>query len=89
MTKFITTSGISAAMLNLMVVDDASSVALHVLALAEPNSMVIAFDIYILSHIQPEIGNFRFTAAMLDFRLNGLSDNVGVSIEKFDPGNTG
>ena len=27
---------------------------------------------------------------MLDFRLNGLSDNVGVStIEKFDPENTG
>ena len=35
-------------------------------------------------------GNIRFTATMWDFRLNGLSDNVGVStIEKFDPKNTG
>jgi hypothetical protein len=38
----------------------------------------------------PIYENFRFTAAILDFRLNGLSDRVGVStIEKFDPENMG
>ena len=53
--------------------------------------MVTAFDIYISSHIQPEIWeNVRFTAAILDFRLNVMSDNVDVStIENFDPENTG
>ena len=59
-THVITTSGLSAAMLDLMVVDNASSVALHFLALAGPNSMVIAYDIYILSHIQPEIWELPF-----------------------------
>ena len=43
-----------------MVVDNASSVALHVLASAGPNSMVIAFDIYILSHIQPDMWELPF-----------------------------
>ena len=35
-------------------------------------------------------GHFLFTAAILDFRLNGRSDNVGVgTIEKLDPKNMG
>ena len=52
--------------------------------------MVITFDIHICPIYSLRCGiNFRFTAAMLDFRLNGLSDNVGVGIiEKFDPEKT-
>ena len=42
-------------MLDLMVVDNALSVALHVLASAGPNSVVITFDVYILSYTQPEM----------------------------------
>jgi hypothetical protein len=73
-----------------MVVGNASSVALNVLASAVPNSMVIAFENNISSHIQSEYVNFYFTTAILGFRLNGMSNNVGVStFEKFDPVNMG
>jgi hypothetical protein len=72
--------------LDLMVVGNPSSFALHVPASAVPESTIIAFEIYILSQIQPEIWDFRFTAAILDLRLNGMSDNVGDStVEKTDP----
>jgi hypothetical protein len=54
-TVVITTSGLSAAMLDLMVIGNPSSFALHVPALAVPDSMITAFDINILSQIQPEI----------------------------------
>ena len=66
-------------MLDLMVVDNASSVALHVLVSAGPNSMVLAFDIYILSNIHPEMWELPFYGRHVGFRLNGLSDNVGVN----------
>ena len=59
-------------MLDLMVVDDASSVALHVLASAGPNSMVIAFDIYILSHIQPEMWELPFYGRHVGFPVERI-----------------
>ena len=55
-----------------MVVDDASSVALHVLASAGPNSMVIAFDIYILSHIQPEMWELPFYGRHVGFPVEWI-----------------
>jgi hypothetical protein len=87
-TVVITTSGLSAAMLDFMVVGNPSSFALYDPVSAVPESTITVFEIYILSQISPIYGNFRFTAAILNFRLNGLSDRVGVStIEKFDPKN--
>jgi hypothetical protein len=55
MTEVITTSGLSAAVLDFMVVNDASSVALHFLASAVPDNMIIAFEIFISYQIQPKI----------------------------------
>ena len=77
-------------MLDLMVVGDASSVALHVFASAGPNSMVIAFDIYILSHIQPEMWELPFYCRHAGFPVERIVGQFNVStIEKFDPGNIG
>jgi hypothetical protein len=56
----ITTSGLSAAMLDLMVVGNPSSFALYVPASAVPESTTIAFEIYILSQIQPDIWELPF-----------------------------
>jgi dihydroxyacid dehydratase/phosphogluconate dehydratase len=66
-TVVITTSGLSAAMLDLMVVGNSTSFALHVLALAVPESTIIAFEIYILSQIQPEIWELPFYCRHLGF----------------------
>jgi hypothetical protein len=89
-TVVIITSGLSTAMLDLFVIGNPSSFALYVLASAVPDSTITAFEIYIFFNYSPTYGNFRFTAAILNFRLNGLSDRVGVStIEKFDPENIG
>jgi hypothetical protein len=53
-----------------------------------PDSTIIASEIYILSQIQPEIWElpfYCFTAAILDFWWNGMSNNVGDStVENFD-----
>jgi hypothetical protein len=68
-----------AAMLDLMVVDNMSSVALHVLASVALNRMIIAFEFYISSHIEPEIWEFQFTAAKLHLWLNGMSNNVALA----------
>jgi hypothetical protein len=78
-------------MLDLIFVNNASSFAVHVLASAVSNSMIIAFEIYIFSpKHSPRCGNFRFTAAILDFRLNGMSNIVRVStVEKFEQKNMG
>jgi hypothetical protein len=76
-------------MLDLMVDGNASSVALHVPASVVPNTMIKAFEIF--SHLIYGLRyeNFRFTAAILDFRLNGTSNKVGFdTIEKFDTENT-
>jgi hypothetical protein len=55
-----------------------------------PESTIIAFEIYILSQIQPEIWELPFYCRHLGFPLNGMSDNVGDStVEKFDPINIG
>jgi hypothetical protein len=59
-TVIITTSGLSAAMLDLMVVGNPSSFAPYVPASAVPESTIIAFEIYILSEIQPEIWELPF-----------------------------
>jgi hypothetical protein len=89
-TVVITTSGLSAAMLDLMVVGNPSSFALHVPASAMTDSTIIALKFIFCPKYSPIYGNFRFTAAILNFLLNGLSDSVGVSIiEKFDPENIG
>jgi hypothetical protein len=51
----LTTSGLWAAMLDLMVVSNPSSFALYVPASAVPESTITAFEIYILSQIQPDL----------------------------------
>jgi hypothetical protein len=66
-TLVITTSGLSAAMLNLMVVGNPSSFALHVPASAVPDSTIIAIEIYILSQIQPDIRERSFYCRHLEF----------------------
>ena len=66
-TVVITTSGLSAAMLELVVVSKPSSFALHVPASAVPESTIIAFEIYILSQIQPEIWELPFYCRHLGF----------------------
>jgi hypothetical protein len=66
-TVVITTSGLSAAMLDLMVVGNPSSFAPHVLALTVPDSTIIAFEIYILSQIQPEIWELPLYCRHLGF----------------------
>ena len=66
-TVVITTSGLSAAMLDLMVVGNPSSFALHVPASAVPDSTIIAFEIYILSQIQPDIWELPFYCRHLEF----------------------
>jgi hypothetical protein len=77
-------------MLDLLVINHASKVALHFLVSAVSGSMIIAFGIYISSQYSPRYVNFRFTAAILDFQLNYLSNNVGVSnSENFGPENMG
>jgi hypothetical protein len=49
-------SGLSAAIFDLMVVSNASSVGLHVLASAVPDRMTIAFEIfYFVPQVQPVI----------------------------------
>jgi hypothetical protein len=68
------------------VVIKASRVALQFLALVVPDSIIITFEIFFRPKYGPRCGNFSFTAAILNFRLNGMSNNVGVgTIEKFDP----
>jgi hypothetical protein len=72
------------------VVNKASRVALHFLALVVPDSIIITFKIFFRPKYGPRYGNFSFTAAILNFRLNGMSNNVGDgTIEKFDPENMG
>jgi hypothetical protein len=66
-TVVITTSGLSAAMLELMVVGNPSSFALHVPASAVPDGTIIAFEIYILSQMQPEIRELPFYWRHLGF----------------------
>jgi hypothetical protein len=65
-TVVITTSGLSAAMLDLMV-GNPSSFALYVPAPAVPESTLITFEIYILSQIQPEIWELPFYCRHLGF----------------------
>jgi hypothetical protein len=66
-TVVITTSGLSAAMLDLLVVGNSSSFLLHIVASAVPDSTIAAFDINILSQIQPERWELRFYCRHLGF----------------------
>jgi hypothetical protein len=66
-TVVITTSGLSAAMLDLMVVDNLSSFAPYVPSSAVPESTIIAFEIYILSEVQPDIWELPFYCRHLVF----------------------
>jgi hypothetical protein len=66
-TVVITTSGVSTAMLDLMVIGNPSSFALYVLASAVPDSAITAFEIYILSQIQPDIWELPFYCRHLEF----------------------
>jgi hypothetical protein len=66
-TVVITTSGLLTAMLDLMVIGNPSSSALYVLALAVPDSTITAFEIYILSQIQPDIRRLPFYCRHLEF----------------------
>jgi hypothetical protein len=66
-TVVFTTSGLSAAMLDLIVVGNPSSFALHVPASAVPDSTIIAFEIYILSQIEPDIWELPFYCRHLEF----------------------
>jgi hypothetical protein len=66
-TVVIITSGISAAMLDLMVVGNPSSFARHVPASAVPVGTIIAFEIYILSQIQPDMWELPFYCRHLEF----------------------
>jgi hypothetical protein len=62
-----TTSGLLAAMLDLMAVGNPSSFAACVPASAVPESTIIAFEIYILSEIQPAIWELPFYSCHLGF----------------------
>jgi hypothetical protein len=66
-TVLITTSGLSTAMLDLMVIGNPSSFALYVVASAVPDSTITAFEIYILSQIQPDIWELPFYCRHLEF----------------------
>jgi hypothetical protein len=66
-TVVITTSGLSAAMLDLMVVGNPSSFALHVSTSAVPDSTIVAFEICILSQIHPDISELPFYCRRLEF----------------------
>jgi hypothetical protein len=78
-------------MLDLMVVNNASRVALHFHASAVPDSMIIAFEICLSSQIHPEIRELPFYCRHLGFPVERYtSSNVGVgTVEKFDPENIG
>jgi hypothetical protein len=68
-TLVITASGLSAAMLDLMVVGNPSSFALHVpvSVSAVPDSTIIAFEIYILSQTKPDIWELPLYCRHLEF----------------------
>jgi hypothetical protein len=65
----ITTSGLSAAMLDLMVVGNPSSFALYVAASAVPETTITALEIYILSQLQSDIWELPFYCRHLEFRV--------------------
>jgi hypothetical protein len=54
-------------MLNFMVVNDKSSVALHFLALAVRDNMIMACDIFISGQIQTDIRELPFYCRHLGF----------------------
>jgi hypothetical protein len=66
-TVVVPTSGLSTAMLDLMVIGNPSSFALYVLASPVPDSTMTAFEIYILSQIQPDIRELPFYCRHLEF----------------------
>ena len=53
-TGTVITSGLAAAILDSVTVINVSSLNLHAIVSSVPENMVIAFEILILSHIQPE-----------------------------------
>jgi hypothetical protein len=73
-----------------MIVSDASSFALYFRASAVPDSMMIAFEIFISCQIQPELWEHPFYYRHLGFPVERYVQQCRVgTIEKFDPEDMG